>query len=306
MVEHQIPRSAYSRFFFKKHLRLIQAFLNRNEHRPNYDDIDVVDEIVAPYRALLKEPLPKKPDDTPKHIWLLWQQGWEHAPPLVKACAKSWQDLNPGWEVHLLDEKSLLDFAPDYAGIKAQKISRAAQSDVARLCLLKENGGVWADATILCHQPLDAWLPKVMEQGFFMFADPRPYRYSEIWFLASAKNTYLMETWFNLVCDYWRHFSRPHHYYWMAYLFEFLALRDEKIAHLWRRVPKLSANGPHIVQAHRFNATPPNSSLSVVEQGVLPLHKLSHKWRFSGSLKGTPVGLLTGLDRLQGNIKDAS
>ena len=27
----------------------------------------------------------------PKTIWMLWYQGWENAPELVKRCRRSWQ-----------------------------------------------------------------------------------------------------------------------------------------------------------------------------------------------------------------------
>jgi len=292
-------RAEFSSFFRAKYLRLLSAALNRNERRPRYGTPEVIEQIVAPYRRFAASTVPVDPSPIPAHIWMLWQQGWDSAPPLVAACARSWKEMNPGWQVHLVDDRSIADFAPSYGDVIAPKASRMAQSDIARLCLLGENGGVWADASLFCQQPLDDWLPKVMDAGFFMFAEPRPYRYSDVWFLASARHTILMGAWLEMVKQYWQYFKRPHHYYWLVYLFELLAARDPRVGDVWRSVPRLSALGPLIVQGLPFEKDVPTATISMIEQGIIPVHKLSHKWRFSGPLKNTPVGLLTGLERLR-------
>jgi mannosyltransferase OCH1-like enzyme len=35
--------------------------------------------------------------DLPRVVWMLWWQGWEVAPPLVRACRDSWQRHHPEW-----------------------------------------------------------------------------------------------------------------------------------------------------------------------------------------------------------------
>ncbi len=40
-------------------------------------------------------------DDFPRTIWMLWYQGWENAPELVKRCLCSWQHHNRGWTIRL-------------------------------------------------------------------------------------------------------------------------------------------------------------------------------------------------------------
>ncbi len=291
-------RSAYSRFFLKKHKRLLRAAFNPNEQRPKYNNPEVIEKIISSFRDFASLPNPNKAPNIPRHIWMLWQQGWDKAPPIVKACAQSWKDMNPDWELHLLDETTIADFVPSYNDIHAPKASRTARANIARLSLLHKHGGIWADATLFCQQPLDDWIYKAMGAGFFMFSDPRPYRYSEIWFMASDRQTYLMSKWFELVSDYWHHFKRPHHYYWMEYLFEFLALNDPEVANVWANVPKLPANGPHIIQSTPFEKDKRKFNISTKEQEIIPVHKLSHKFRHRGSIKNTPFGLLTGLEYL--------
>ncbi len=292
-------RSEYSNFFKKKYLRLLRAALNPNEQRPNYKDRKIIDELIAPFEELAKAPNIEQHANFPRKIWILWQQGWDKAPPIVRACAKSWQEKNKNWQIYLLDENKIADYAPIYSEIYAPKASRTARANIARLSLLHQQGGVWADATLFCQQPLDDWINKVMGAGFFMFKEPRPYRYSEIWFMASFKQTYLTEKWLELVIDYWQHFKHPHHYYWMEYLFEFLAQQDEEIARIWNLVPKLPANSAHIIQSTPFETDASRFNISTKEQEIFPVHKLSHKWQYRGSLKNTPIGMLTGLENLR-------
>ncbi|MBV5261808.1 hypothetical protein FLX56_25680 [Synechococcus moorigangaii CMS01] len=39
----------------------------------------------------------------PKRIWMLWYQGLDKAPFLVQRCIQRWKDLNPDWEIIILD-----------------------------------------------------------------------------------------------------------------------------------------------------------------------------------------------------------
>lgn len=291
-------RAQFSQFFRAKYWRLIQAVFNSHEKRPDYSSPDVIEGVVQHYRELAAQPMPLDMPATPRHIWILWQQGWENAPPIVQRCAQSWKDMNPGWEVHLISEEQVCEFAPDYKNINAPNISAAARSDIARLFLLQAHGGVWTDATVFCQIPLDDWLPKVMGAGFFMFSKPRPYRVSDVWFLASADQTELLNQWVNIITNYWDIFSRPHHYYWLPYLFEFLMEEEASVAQAWNAVPNISAIGPLITQGIPFEQSVPDNTLKMIDQKIIPVHKLSHKWRFKGVLTDTSVGRLTGLEKL--------
>jgi hypothetical protein len=106
-----------------------------------------------------------------RNIWLLWLQGFDSAPDLVRVCSESWARENPGWRVHLLSRDRLgehldEDFARDLfaLGLPPQKTA-----NLIRLYLISRHGGVWADADCYCARPLDDWLPEAAENGFFAF-----------------------------------------------------------------------------------------------------------------------------------------
>lgn len=89
-----------------------------------------------------------------KVIWILWESA--STPFLVDAVQKSWQYHNPTWEVTVLTHNDLPRLM-DTTKLKP-KMTIQAQSDVIRLNLLNNHGGVWADATMLCMKPLDDWV----------------------------------------------------------------------------------------------------------------------------------------------------
>lgn len=113
--------------------------------------------------------------DLPKIIWMLWLQGWDHAPRIVQACRRSWEVTNAGWTIRCLDRLSaaaFMDCGETHASLADPGLPPEACSDRVRMALLAQHGGVWADATVYCLRPLDDWLFNVLESGFFAFDRP--------------------------------------------------------------------------------------------------------------------------------------
>ena len=290
-------RSDFNGYFAAVYLRQFLGVFNPADRRPDYRDPEIVQTILADARRLLTQPSPDGPSPIPRRLFLLWQQGWDQAPALVRATAQSWSEHNRNWEITLVDDKTLADYAPAANDIDASGGGRTARANVARLALLARHGGVWADATLLCARPLDEWLPRLSQSGLFMFAAPRAYRQSEIWFMASAPQSPVLAAWRDMVADYWRLFRRPHHYYWMEYLFGLLIARNADAARVWGETPRVRSDAAEIVAANAFDP----DAVPILDQVVsarIPVHKLSHKWRHKGSLAGTPLGALTGLDHI--------
>lgn len=139
-------------------------------------------------------------------IWLYWHQGSDAAPALVQKCIRSWQVSNPGWTVSVLDRHSVEDMvsiAP-YRDV-LRKLDVTKQSNLLRLLLLLEQGGVWADATTFCMKPLDSWLPRYIGSGFFAFRDPGPDRLLANWFMYSEKRCVLVEKLLEEYVSFFRH-----------------------------------------------------------------------------------------------------
>ena len=140
----------------------------------------------------------------PKKLFLLWFQGWNHAPEVVTYCQRSWEHYNPTWEIHFLDNSNLSDYvALDDLSPLSDALPPYILSEIVRLRLLKKYGGVWADATCFCCRPLDEWLEGYLDSGFFAFSRPGKDRMISSWFLAAAPGNHLVAIYSQAVCDYW-------------------------------------------------------------------------------------------------------
>lgn len=101
-------------------------------------------------------PSPEAPADSV--IWVCWLSGLETAPPLVRACVSSIYRNAGEHPVHLvtLDNYAEHVTLPDHILQKFRdgKIGMAHFSDILRVCLLAEHGGLWLDSTIFCKSPI--------------------------------------------------------------------------------------------------------------------------------------------------------
>lgn len=245
-----------------------------------------------------------------KNLWILWFQGFESCPQIVKSCVKSWEDHNSGWKINLLDETNINKFLQDedmLEGVNLNVLSYAHRADIIRLLLLKKFGGVWADATTYCTRSLDLWLPEYAKSDFFAFSNPGPDRQISNWFLYSEKNGELVKKLINDVHSYWQGKARSRFkfytidklinkkpslwfsnlvslrlkkmpYFWFHYLFAERLHSDKFFAEKWFKNVKYHADYPH--QAQKFGLTNKVDDLSYAidsELGRCVIYKLTWK-----------------------------
>lgn len=82
-------------------------------------------------------------------IWVFWYQGFEYAPPLVRACFENLKRKNKN--VIAIDKNNLDEYVriPSFIKNKVDKgkITFTHYSDIIRVALLSEHGGLWVDST---------------------------------------------------------------------------------------------------------------------------------------------------------------
>lgn len=111
---------------------------------------------VSPVVAeMAKMPEKSKADS---NIWIFWWQGYENAPVLVKKCIDSVRKNAGTHPIILLTKDNWQSYAdiPDYIikKVSAGNISLTHFSDILRMVLLAEHGGLWLDATIFVSQSI--------------------------------------------------------------------------------------------------------------------------------------------------------
>lgn len=93
-----------------------------------------------------------------RYIWVMWWQGEQSAPELVKMCIESIRRNANGAEVVVITKDNFRDYAdiPEYIIQKHEKgyVSFAQLSDIMRVFLISKHGGLWLDSTIYVSQPI--------------------------------------------------------------------------------------------------------------------------------------------------------
>ena len=229
-----------------------------------------------------------------KIIWTCWFQGAQAMPPLVCACIQSWRDRNPSWELRCLDAGTIaryIDLA-EHVDLATQEITAASLSDVLRVLLLHEYGGVWVDATTYCNAPLDEWIGPAMQSGFFAFARPAQDRELASWFLAARPGNRLLSAWAARALAYWRGRRSTRDYFWLHHQFGELIAIDPQAFADWMSTPRISADGPHSVQWAGFAS----DYLAVRDQvdWSAPVFKLTYRYNADGAGEGSLLAHVLG------------
>ncbi|MEA5624984.1 capsular polysaccharide synthesis protein [Nostoc sp. UHCC 0251] len=181
-----------------------------------------------------------------KKIWLLWFQGWKNAPWLVKQIAESWVINNPDWNIEYLTLDNLHNYVHDidYIYETTKEIGPQAKSDIIRLSLLKNHGGVWADATMLCMQPLDTWVQEAVKPaGLWMYHGHGGGMNCKdgpaSWLIVAEENSLIIDKWKSACDEYWKYRTHADSYYWLDGLFRKLYESDVKFRDKWKLAPHL-------------------------------------------------------------------
>ncbi|MFV0172828.1 capsular polysaccharide synthesis protein [Empedobacter falsenii] len=137
----------------------------------------------------------------PKIIWSYWHD--ENTPPLVEICINSWKKNNPDFEINILNKKNINQYIDTSGFEKYQNLSIANFSDIIRLKLLYQYGGVWLDSSILLNQDIK-YYTNILEQkalnllcfeGYGHLNDNIGKPITESWFLICFPKQELIQDW---------------------------------------------------------------------------------------------------------------
>ena len=212
-----------------------------------------------------------------KNIYILWFQGFDNAPEIVKKCVQSWRFYNPDWNIITLDDSNLHQYIDLTIYDAKPNMSQNHRANMVRMLLLNKYGGLWTDATTFCNRPLNDWLPHYAKEGIFMFNNPRPGVLVSNWFIYSEPNNYIMKQWLDKSERFFINKDGCDEYFWMHSLFLKMYTKNIIFRQSWDRVPKISANGPHIIQRLGFSSFATTEIKKMIKSQVTPLYKLSWK-----------------------------
>jgi hypothetical protein len=225
--------------------------------------------------------------ETIRRVWILWYQGIESAPPVVKCCIESVRQHIKDREIVLLDKDNISEYVsfPTHITerLKKGQMSITHFSDLLRLELLIKYGGTWIDATYYLTGCPENYM---LDSELFMFQNVRQRSYeatriSSTYITATAGNPLLIFTRL-LLYKYWEKHSVIADYFLFHIFFEFAI---EAYPNEWNRVKPRHSGFPLMLQNVWLNSYDRSVFLNICEQTVI--HKLNHKTNMENRMENS-------------------
>lgn len=203
------------------------------------------------YAPYVRNIVPEKPTakSTGEKAFTIWYQGEENAPALVKSCIRSMR-RNIQLDVVVLTDKTLFDYIslPDYIveKWKAGKIPHTQFSDICRVELLYQHGGLWLDATDYVTTPIPQY---IMDEDFFLFMAGEKIRGSyaviQSCFIRGKKGNPVLGLWRKAIFEYWKYEDSKINYFIHHLLLKLCLENNEIAARNFAKMPKVVQDPTH-------------------------------------------------------------
>ncbi|MGZ1164961.1 capsular polysaccharide synthesis protein [Lactobacillus delbrueckii subsp. bulgaricus] len=148
-------------------------------------------------------------------IWIFWWQGLDSAPDVVKKCVETIMENSGGHPINLVTKENYKDIVhlPDNILKKLEmgNITLTHFSDILRMALLYEYGGIWMDCTLFMTSRLPA---NLCDYSFYTI---RHGMYSDYhvcqgkwtgFFLAMSKGNPLAKFCRDMFYEYWKKYDK--------------------------------------------------------------------------------------------------
>lgn len=206
---------------------------SRFKSASDYRNRNILKYLKEEYKDFISEYQRKRYDgnaknDNSKTIWTLWLQGdsEEAQPEVVRMCLNNLKKNCGSHTVKVLTKENLHDYIniPGYIidKVNSGQITYTHFSDLIRVCLLLNHGGMWMDATIFTTKRIPEW---IFDRNYFTvrhaYKNVRNVS-KERWtgFLqASESNSILSDFVYHFFLEYWKNQKILIHYLLIDYVY---------------------------------------------------------------------------------------
>lgn len=226
----------------------------------------------------------RKKNITNNTIWILWLQGKENMPIIVKKCYESVVRNNKDRNIILLSENDISEYIeiPDFIQRKYQegRIPFAQYSDLIRLELLLTYGGIWMDATVYMTDKLS---PIISNSDLFFYQSSKmEYSITKIsnWFiLAKEPNNYILKATRDSLYHYLSHNKHIINQFIFHLMVTALYNSDPVFREHFETIPYVCNMNPHLMWFSFDNIFSEKNWVNIVKTSSV--HKLSWKYDFN-------------------------
>lgn len=181
-------------------------------------------------------------------IYSIWFQGEESAPELVKVCFERLRDTY-GDRFVVLDRDTVWNHIELPEAIKRKweigSITPAHFSDICRVALLYQNGGIWFDATDFLTAPVPRWIE---DAELFIFLEGNritPGTLIQSCFMRAKKGDPLLGMLLAFVSEYWNTEDSLVHYFLLHYMLRYLTENNLDARKLFGSMPQVNQDPTH-------------------------------------------------------------
>jgi len=189
--------------------------------------------------------------ETPEILWQFWDNpDGKTTPGIVKSSLETAEKFKGNLEHKILNNATFEHYTdlPNYVldKFKKKQIGYAHFSDLLRLNLLKNHGGVWLDATGY----MTDFVPKsILDEDFFVFLTGNmtgfPYAFMQNCFIRAKKGSFLCEAWYQMCIDFWKNERQTLDYFQHQLMFKTLVENNPTAKELFSKMPHKSEDETH-------------------------------------------------------------
>lgn len=183
----------------------------------------------------------------------IWFQGEKNAPECVKSCFKSMRKFIRN-QLVVIDNATLSDWIklPDYIIEKRKqgKIGDAHFSDICRVELLYQHGGLWFDATDFVTSSIP---DDIMESDFYVYLTGANkmfsgwYSFIQNCFIRSKKHDPLLGIWRKAIHEYWAKEDYAINYFIHQLLFRKCVECNKDASYYFNKMIKRQQDSTHVI-----------------------------------------------------------
>lgn len=202
--------------------------------------------LVNKYKHLIKN---EKNIEEDSPIWVMWYQGIENAPPIVKSCIQSIIINRAKHPVYIISKYNLDKYIklPPYIIEKFEKREFSIQqfSDIIRFALLCKHGGYWIDSTYFINTPLTK-----VDTNFYTL------KLKQCWlrnhpfikcffsgnFLAVSKNSFIATYGYMAFLYYWKKYNSLISYFLIDYIIHIAYINVPEFNNIITNLPSINCS----------------------------------------------------------------
>lgn len=227
-------------------------------------------------------------------IWICWWQGLEQAPELVKVCIDSIRRNAGNHRVIILSDDNYKQYVtiPDWVEEKKNKgiITRTNYSDLLRLSLLAQHGGMWIDSTFFCTEPiLDEYFKEPLwsiKRPDYFHASVASGYFAGYSLACNEDNRFAFITIRDFFLNYSKHNDSMVDYLMVDYMIVLAQKYDERIAKIFADI---KSNNPKCDELYKVMGNRFDEKIWNDMKKDTYLFKLSWKYQYPKEIDGVPT-----------------